>query len=241
MSCSSSSLHVLRVLVFIQFLVCVTAGESLKLSIRKDSDERDVNIRLSFRALGLVVWLGMGIILLYEILSVLFLLLRRRLCSRWMRNNNSVLMVDPPPVPSLQVYLSLLWGISTAYGIFYSFEMIFLYINDRWYALLQVQLMFTLTDVYVWIWMVAHIKYGLSLRSTSWTCVLIKFNHLLFNILIERGIWTGRHFMFCMEDATCLLMAPAVFGVSLKSLSKPLLVSGTITLLFVAVSHSRIT
>ena len=98
----------------------------LRLSIRKDKDYRDVDIRLTFNALCLVVWLGLGIILLYEILCVLLLLVRKRLpgCRAAQEQGKSVLMWEDKTkaVPSVPLYVSMLWGISTAYGVFYSFE-----------------------------------------------------------------------------------------------------------------------
>lgn len=208
-------------------------ASSLRLRIRKDTDERDVDIRLTFNALGLVLWLAFGIILLYEILSILAILLRRNLCRH--RQKHHAEEGTPAGEPPISLYILVLWGISTAYGIFYSFEMMFLYLNDRWYQLLGIQILFSATDIFVWCWMVGHVKYQFLGKSTlaAKACLLIKFNHLLFNICIERGIWSPRHWLFCLEDLTCLLLAKAVFGPSLKSLARPLMVSTLCTLAIV--------
>ena len=56
-------------------------SSSLRLSIRHDGDERDVDIRLTLRSLGLVIWLGIGIVLLYEIICTVALLIQKRIAA----------------------------------------------------------------------------------------------------------------------------------------------------------------
>lgn len=207
---------------------------SLRLSIRQDTDERDVDIRLTLKSLGLILWLGFGIILLYEVLAVFLVLVRRQIRNKRNKpvdHQQGLHVLDPvAPLPLL-----ILWFISTAYGMFYSFEMVFLYINDNWYSLLGIQLLFSVTDIFVWCWMVGHFKYQFWGKSTivSTVCLIIKFNHMLFNIVIERGIWSPRHWLFCLEDMTCLLLARVFFGQSVKAMAKPLTASGLAVLLTV--------
>lgn len=205
-------------------------SSSLRLGIRKDEDERDVDIRLTFKSLILVFWLGIGIVLIYEIIFTMALLLRKRIVGR--RHNQEARPHDTNDIsgPSVPLYLSSIWGISTAYAIFYSFEVVFLYVNDGWLPLLPVQLMFTFTDVYVWLWMVGHLKYRLWGKASPYAkaCVLIKFSHVAFNILVEKGFWMIRHWLFCLEDLVCLAMAQEVYGFSVLQMRKEMVFLGFI-------------
>lgn len=205
-------------------------SSSLRLSIRHDGDERDVDIRLTLRSLGLVIWLGIGIVLLYEIICTVALLIQTRIAASAIMagQQNRGIMIDFAATPSVPLYLSCIWGLSTAYAIFYSFEIIFLYINDRWLQLLPVQLLFTATDLYVWIWMVGRIKYRFWGKASSYAkaCIFIKFCHVVFNILVEKKIWVLRNWLFCSEDLACLAMAQEIFGFSLLKMRKEMSVLG---------------
>ena len=111
----------------------------LKLGIRANTYPRDVTIKLTLRSLILVAWLSSGIILLYEVLSTWMILLQSSYNYNGSRNSNdadyvilipytktdksSITLISKPPPPRLSVVI--LWGIATAYGIFYSFEVMF--------------------------------------------------------------------------------------------------------------------
>lgn len=261
---------------------------SLRLTVRQDTDYRSIHIHLTRKALFLMVWLALGIILLYEMtwVAVLLFLWILRSGGRQAQpyamtttkahhhNNNSTTTThqnhryhhpskldyddddDAPSTSSsinttttttksvtkdttiMRILLLLVWFLSTMYGIFYSFEVIFLYLNDKWYDLLAVQLFFTLTDMYVWIMMVMVVKYPhIMLSSKSKTtsssfwrrlCLYLKFGHLSFNLLVERDWKTTRHLLFFLEDASCLAMAPLVFRMSLANCSKRGLLGSTL-------------
>jgi hypothetical protein len=144
----------------------------VKLSIRSDIAYRDITIRLTERSLLLILWLGIGTVLLYEILSVWVLFLARRYYRRptsasvpsTESDEESGNTSEPLPLVTTRKTESaqdpnrlivVVWGISTAYAIFYSFEVIFLYLNDRWYQLLGIQILLTASDVLTWIQLVA--------------------------------------------------------------------------------------
>ena len=129
------------------------------------------------------------------------------------------------------VWLVLLWAISTTYGVFYSFEVVFLYVNDGWYQLLGLQLFMTLSDAVTWIHFLAVAKYRLfskqqqqqqqhSVWSSSWSCsqwmslvsCSIKLLHLVFNVTMEADVWILRHWVFLLEDSTYLALAPVCLG-----------------------------
>ena len=131
------------------------------------------------------------------------------------------------------VWLILLWTISTTYGVFYSFEVVFLYINDRWYQLLGLQLLLTTTDVLTWVWILAVAKHGIlphgSMPSVSTVCCCIKVLHLAFNVCVEADIWILRHWVFLLEDATYLGLAPFVLDCYWwESLRKPRFVAALV-------------
>lgn len=214
----------------------------LKLSVRSDEAYRDITIRLTERSLLLVLWLGLGIVLLYEILSVWILFLFH--CYHKQPNRNSItreegrdeeqgsgLQVDSDPLPLVSSrkdqqaepsrFIVLLWGISTAYAIFYSFEMTFLYFNDRWYQLLGVQILLSASDILTWIHLVACCKYGVTACSPlTQTCAGIKLLHVLFNLLMEsrESITSARHWMFLLEDATYLWCCRSWLGAQPRKL-----------------------
>lgn len=200
----------------------------LKLSIRSDSDYRDINIHFTERALLLILWLGLGTVLLYEILSVWCLFLSHKYHHQSTIVNRTTDMRDEEqgigdtePLPLIDGrkeqqqqepnrLIVLLWGISTIYAIFYSFEMTFLYINDQWYQLLGVQLLLSASDILTWIHLVACSKYGMKCCSPlTQLCSGIKLLHLLFNLMMEskESITSGRHWMFLLEDSTYLWCA----------------------------------
>lgn len=208
----------------------------LKLSIRKTSDERDITIRLTMRSLFLASWLGFGTVLLYEILSFMFLTNRhytrrqsgsdessRHSIHMYPRNKTFPDTDETEPLPLVSRtdgrrtvgntsrrpsrWIVLVWGVATAYAIFYSFEVPFLYMNDRWYQLLGVQLLLTISDTMTWIHLVACCKYGHCPSFTlAQACVGIKLLHLIFNLLGEsrQSISSVRHWMFLLEDSTYL-------------------------------------
>lgn len=194
----------------------------LKLSIRSDSDYRDITIHLTERALLLILWLGLGTVLLYEILSVWILFLSHKYHHRPTTISGSDEEQgngDSEPLP-LTVrkeehqepnrFIVVLWGISTAYATFYSFEMMFLYINDRWYQLLAVQILLSASDILTWVHLVCCSKYGMALcYPLTQLSSGIKLLHLLFNLLMEskESISSGRHWMFLLEDSTYLWCA----------------------------------
>ena len=183
------------------------------------------------------MWLGLGCILLYEIVSLFILFLSHRYHHHRTeesldeeQGNGTVSLEEPLPLISGRKQernkepnrlIVVLWGVSTAYAIFYSFEMFFLYINDRWYQLMAIQVLLTLTDVVTWILLVTVCKYGMS-RSFSWTqvCCGIKLLHLLFNLLLEskQSITSGRHWMFLLEDSTYLWCAQFWIGAQPRKL-----------------------
>jgi hypothetical protein len=104
-------------------------------------------------------------------------------------------------------WIVFLWGISTFYAIFYSFEMTFLYVNERWVQLLGIQLLLSSSDVFTWIQLVACCKYGVTgCYSLTQTCVGIKLLHVLFNMMMESraSVTSVRHWMFLLEDSTYL-------------------------------------
>jgi hypothetical protein len=205
----------------------------LKLSIRSDAFYRDVAIHLTGRAFFLMVWLGLGCILLYEIVSLFMLFLMHRYHHQTSTTSaainrteesldedqgNGAITVEPLPlIPSRKQehkepnrLIVLLWGVSTAYAIFYSFEMFFLYVNDRWYQLMAIQVLLTLTDVFTWVRLVLVCKYGMRCSfSGTQVCCGIKLLHLIFNLMVEsrESITSGRHWMFLLEDSTYLWCA----------------------------------
>lgn len=255
-------------------------SQFLHLSLRRDSTKRSVNIRLTYKALGLVIWIGLGMILLYEIVWVMVKLLLRR--SRWLRQfpcwrqgscchvarttttANKLKTDDLSYLPThhdddksssadkqtrymhllLTDFLpTLTWGISTVYGVFYSFEMLFLYVNDEWYQLLLVQSLFSFSDIFTWCCLVAQLKYSSCCtvpapdqqQQTSWPCVevcaAIKVQHLLFNLFLERGVWTGRHVMFLLEDSTYIWLMCREPGVKLSWRRRWLPLSSAVTVM----------
>jgi len=197
----------------------------LKLSIRSASDYRDITVHLTERSLLLILWLGLGTVLLYEILSVwlLFLFHRyQRIPATTSRTSTEprdeeqgngdedtepLPLVTPRKAPEPNRLIVIVWGISTAYAIFYSFEMTFLYLNDRWYQLLGIQLLLSASDVFTWIHLVACCKYGItSCYPLTQVCVGVKLLHVLFNLMMEskESITSARHWMFLLEDSTYL-------------------------------------
>ena len=193
----------------------------LKLSIRSVNDYRDITIHLTLRSLLLSLWLGLMIVLLYEILSVWILFLfnryHRRPTSRVQETiDEEQGTVDNEPLPLItrkeqqgepNKLIVIIWGISTAYAIFYSFEAAFLYMNERWYQLLGIQLLLTASDVFTWIQLVACCKYGIgACWPLTQMCAGIKLLHVLFNLFMEsrESITSARHWMFLLEDSTYL-------------------------------------
>jgi hypothetical protein len=199
----------------------------LKLSIRSDIFYRDITIHLTKRSLFLIFWLGLGTVLLYEIISVWILFLFHKYHHRPTTLTRTTETTDeeegnglsveplpwisrrePPQEPNRLIVF--FWGVSTAYAIFYSFEVVFLYINDRWYQLLGIQVLLTLTDIFTWIHLCATAKYGMAFcYPLTQTCSGIKLLHLLFNIMLEskKSITSARHWMFLLEDSTYLWCA----------------------------------
>jgi hypothetical protein len=114
----------------------------------------------------------------------------------------------PPRLPII-----ILWVISTIYGIFYSFEVTFLYLNDQWYALLPIQILFTTSDVISWIYLILIHKYKLCNNSLANFCIGIKLSHLLFNTIIENYDASMRHVLFLLEDSIYLWCAYSWLGV----------------------------
>jgi hypothetical protein len=211
--------------VVCRFTMSNTTNVSIvKLSIRSDSSYRDITIRLTERSMILILWLGFGTVLLYEILSVWVLFLLRRYQRRPTADSSSSperdeeTGNDSEPLPFLITrktesaqepnrLIVLVWGISTAYAIFYSFEIIFLYLNDRWYQLLGIQVLLTASDILTWIQLIACCKYGIApCYPMTQVCVSIKLLHVLFNIFMEsrESITSARHWMFLFEDTTYL-------------------------------------
>jgi len=217
----------------------------LKIGVRPNTFPRDIVIHLTWRSLGLVLWLAMGIILLYEILTTWFFHLlykperiaqrrsdtdrgreedenddienasgsriaspKKRIFSslplfRSSFGGTATTIESRPP----HVVMVLAFGISTAYGIFYSFEVVFLYVNDQWYHLLNTQLLLTFMDIFAWVWLVLAIKYRVWHPRLSPACshlsLGIKLVHMLFNLLVEKNEGrTVRHWLFLVEDAT---------------------------------------
>lgn len=242
----------------------------LKLTLRKNIySKRDVTFRLTLRSLGLVLWLSLGVLLLYEIttLSLGWLLwkYKRDRARKCVKKQDEEIGCDeyatemiedksnqvsrlamlfkmggrgPAKLPgwsptinhhhhqyrprekienaasiASHVLLVLVWTLATLYAIFYSYEMVFLYINDRWYQLLGLQLVMTLSDTLTWMAAIAITKYKLCCTTTPWVanvCCIIKVLHLVFNILVEADWWNIRHWLFLLEDATYLCLAPVL-------------------------------
>lgn len=276
MSRVSLALRVIFTLLLLRLVNCTNAdgGEDskiLKLSIRSANDERDITIRLTLRSLFLTLWLGCGIILLYEILSLWILVLTNRHLTRRQVSSNCFesyrtdsteeaekesltdqeAISEPLPLVSRKDeqrnvggttsrppsrWVVLIWGISTVYAIFYSFEMTFLYINDRWYQLLGVQSLLSSSDIVTWIHLVAFCRYGqCNPQALAQLCVGIKLLHVVFNLVGEsRNSYSSvRHWMFLLEDSTYLWCCRHWVGVSPRQL---LTIRGILMLLFVAVS-----
>lgn len=276
MSRVSLALRATSTLMLFMLMDCANAdgGEDspiLKLSARRANDERDITIRLTLRSLFLTLWLGFGIILLYEILSLWILFLTNRHFTRQRVRSNTVessgtdsteeaekerradqeAVSEPLPLVSRKgekrnaggttsrrppTWVVLIWGISTAYAIFYSFEMMFLYLNDRWYQLLGVQILLSSSDIVTWIHLVAFCKYGqCRSQALAQLCVGIKLLHVVFNLVGEsrNSYFSVRHWMFLLEDTTCLWCYRHWVGVSPRQL---LTIRGIMMLLFVAMS-----
>jgi hypothetical protein len=92
-------------------------------------------------------------------------------------------------------WLVVLFG-TGLYPLYYNHSVTFLYINDRWYGLLPVQLFFTITDdvCLALRWSQSHPE----LRA------LIRGSHVLFNLLLETQKLHPRSLMFLLDDVAAL-------------------------------------
>ncbi|KAL7534348.1 hypothetical protein ACHAWF_004803 [Thalassiosira exigua] len=224
--------------------------EYVGLSIREDGFDRDVSVRKSLTSAGLFAWIALGFVLIYEVAWAAALLVARG-GSRTDRKEKASGIgsqqsdeegprqrpEQPRESQSRRQYplskerckglasfvpIVIVWGIATVYSVFYQFDMIFKYLNDRWYQLLPVQAAFTLSDVCVLIWVVGRTKYNVWLDRTIWgkACILVKFAHMIFNIVLESNFWEIRNLLFLAEDLTSLYLAQWIFGCSVKTIDK---------------------
>ena len=93
----------------------------------------------------------------------------------------------------------LILAICSGFPIFYNHDMLFLYINDNWLELFQVQLFFTITDD-----LCLLLRWN-DHRNQFWECRLaMRLLHVYFNIGIEIESAGIRNILFLLDDLVAL-------------------------------------
>eukprot|EP00928_Gymnodinium_smaydae_P094695 TRINITY_DN7995_c0_g2_i1.p1 TRINITY_DN7995_c0_g2~~TRINITY_DN7995_c0_g2_i1.p1 ORF type:complete len:253 (-),score=31.32 TRINITY_DN7995_c0_g2_i1:128-886(-) len=155
-------------------------GSVLKLSIRKDDDPRLINICVQPET----IWSLLPLLILVTFMLENF----RRLFSD----------IRTQGIRKLGV-IGVLVVASSVFPIWYNHEVLFLYINDKWYNLIHVQAFFTLTDdiclVLRWADMMPELRAAVHLI------------HIGFNVLVELNFWGGRNICFLVDDVIALTYA----------------------------------
>lgn len=91
----------------------------------------------------------------------------------------------------------LFLSLASAYPIFYNHDMMFMYINDKWFNLFAVQVFFTATDdLCLWLrWF----------EIAPYWRVVIRLTHVIFNVFLENNLFVPRNVLFLLDDLLDLM------------------------------------
>ena len=138
-----------------------------KLSIKSHMYPRPISICRQNQTLIPFLCISIGIILLYENIKWAYVNTKKTKTYRY-------------------VWLSL----ASLYPICYSVDMTFLYVNDHWYALLPMQMVFNTIEIFC--------LYGRWNNIWYSERFILRFSTLFFNIFLEKGTWLYRNILFIL-------------------------------------------